>query len=1806
MSPLFLLRSVPLLLLGVCLCFALTEKEKPNHFRAGAAVVDIAPQKFPVRVNGMFTERMADKVVDPLTARALALDDGTTRLVMCVVDTCMMPRDLIDAAKKLASEATGLPTDRMMVSATHTHSAPAAMGCLGSRVDPDYAAMLPGKVAQAIIAAVQNLQPARAGWTAFDDWDHTHNRRWIRRPDRLLNDPFGVPNVRANMHPGHQSPDVTGPSGPVDPQLSLLAVETADGQPLALLANYSMHYYESPLLSSDYFGRFNAHLAQMLGAGEKFVGIMSQGTSGDLMWMDYGAPRQQIGYDAYAKEIATRVAAACKKIEWKTNVPLAMAESTLALNFRVPDEARLKWAQEMEAKLGDKLPQSQAEIYALEATMLHERQKTELKLQALRIGDFGITALPNEVFCLTGLKLKARSPFALTMNIELANGADGYIPPPEQHALGGYTTWPARTAGLEVQAEPKITEALTALLEKVSGKKRRAEQPAETDYAKAVTAGKPVAFWRMEEMDAGTAFDRTGKHDALIEPGVAVYLPGMGMTEMPHAPSPGRAFHFAGGRMKSQVKLGDNYSVAFWLWNTLPADSRLVTGYAFSRGADGDKLHGEHLGIGGTYKAEAQGRLILFNGNAADQLLTGKTKLALKDWHHVVLVREGAKVRVHLNGKPVPDLEGELPVVIKSDDVFIGGRSDNLFNWEGKLDEVALFDRAMPPTEVNQLYQSAGPANRSVGFQPTSNAGGQDVPATDFPPLSPEEGLKSIHVPDGFKVELVACEPQVIDPVAIDWDLAGRLWVVEMADYPSGMDNKEKPGGRVRVLEDVDGDGKYEKSTLFADGLNFPTGLLTWRDGVIVTAAPDVLFLKDTNGDGKADSTEKLISGLSEGNQQLRANGLRCGLDNRVYCAAGGHHGGHGANTVLRSHRDKVDVKLGSRDFSFDPDTGDVRAESGPSQFGRNRDDAGHWFGTQNSRALWQYVMPDHYLKRNPHVPAPDPTHLIVTPLNAPVYPLSPPEKRFHSFENANHFTSACSGMIYRDELLWPRRDNELDAFTCEPFHNLVQHNILVEDGVTYKAKRAPGEEKHDFFASTDRWCRPVMTRTGPVGALWVVDMYRYMIEHPAWLPENGRAELLPHYRLGDDKGRIYRVFRADKPPRKVKPLDKLKPVELVAALDSPNEWQRDKSHMALVWRADERNETRPAKKSAEDPAPPQQERPKGARQQSPGPARNERSPGDASQQNFKPQRGGTTTVAGRDSHPALSGLVISSRPNPGLTPRAVLPRPVGADAGDMRLHNLSGFVQTDEAGLEPTEAALIAALQNASHLTRLQAMCVLDGRRAFPPALVFDSLRDKHAVIREHALRLAMSGHNPAVVGEAVKLAEDQSARIRLQLAFSLGAWTKEEHPFYALAGTALARLAIRDYSDPWMRAAVMSSAVPHCRALCEGIAAAGGEAFAAYADDLTTLALALDDRDSLAAMLRPALTAQEGRYTAAQLGSFSRLLGSLEKKGRTRAALAERKDAKDQKDELTKVLESAGASFAFAGKILADATTSPEFRAAAAGLLVREEATRRAAMKILPGWLSPGSDHALQLAAVRTLASTTEPAVPAMLLHDFPSLTPETRSAIVEALLSREAWAIALLEHGKSNPAVALDATQRARLTQHSSQKVRELAAAVLKSESSRKEVLDHFRTALQLKGDAARGKIVFSTRCIACHKLDNTGIDIGPDLKSVVGHPPEKILTNIIDPSLDVQPGFFAFQAKLKDGSELYGLVTSETGNSVTFKLTDGSSKLVLRSDLADLKTAGQSLMPPGLETGMTTQEMADLIQFLQAPGNKAAGQ
>jgi len=687
------------------------KEEAMGELRAGACAVDISPTKLPVIVSGSFLTRTANKVRDPLHARCLVLDDGTERVAICVVDTLFVPRDIADAAKAQAAKTTGIRPDHMLISATHSHSCPSVAGCLGTGADENYRKFLPPLLVKAIEGAAESLAPAKVGWATTDAPEHTHCRRWIFRPDRMRTDPFGQRNVRAHMHPGYQNPACIGPSGPPDPQLSLLAVQAADGRPVAVLANYSMHYYGAGAVSADYYGVFCRRLAELIGGDGACIAMMSHGTSGDLHWMDYGKPKNALGMHRYADAIARKALAAYQTIEYRDRVPVRMAEAKLKLGRRLPDEKRLAWARDLLAKMGDRPPKSLPEVYAREAIYLHEEPERELILQALRVGDMGITAIPCEVYGLTGLKLKALSPLSPTMNIELANGCEGYIPPPALHPLGGYNTWPARTAGLVPDAEPRIADAVLGLLEKVAGKPRRKHTIAAGPYPKAVLASKPLAYWRMGEFDGPRAIDSSGNgHDGAYEDFVVFYLEGPESAAFAGDPFLSRAAHFAGGRQRATLKeLGGTYSVELWLWNGLPADARLVTGYFFSRGPDGDEdCPGDHLGIGGTHAA--QGKLLFYNGNARKEALAGSTTLGLRTWHHVVLVRDGKRVTVYLDGNPTPEIasEAEVTVPAGASEVFTGGRCDRFATWEGRLCEVALYARALAADEAARHYAASG------------------------------------------------------------------------------------------------------------------------------------------------------------------------------------------------------------------------------------------------------------------------------------------------------------------------------------------------------------------------------------------------------------------------------------------------------------------------------------------------------------------------------------------------------------------------------------------------------------------------------------------------------------------------------------------------------------------------------------------------------------------------------------------------------------------------------------------------------------------------------------------------------------------------------------------------------------------------------------------------------------------------------------------------------------------------------------------------------------------------------------------
>jgi hypothetical protein len=671
-------------------------------FRAGAYTVDVTPQAFPIMISGGFTAGTARRAEGTLHVRALALDDGDHRIAIATVDTLMMPREMLDRVKDVAARSTGIPPEKMLICATHTHSAPALMGALGTDADPDYVQFVEPRIVEAIVGAVRSLRPARVGWTVLQDPAHTHCRRWILRPDRMRKDPFGDLTVRANMHPGYQNLDFIGPAGPVDAGLTVLAFESAGGQPLALLANYSMHYVGAPggVVSPDYYGPFVENIQRLTGVE---VGMMTQGTSGDQHWMDYSQPQKKMDARTYADELARTVQEASSTVRYREWVPLAMAETTLRLKRRLPDAQRLAWARELLARMGGALPGNQREVYAREQVYLAAEPERELKIQALRIGELGIAAIPAEVFGITGLKIKAQSPLAPTFNVELANGAEGYIPPPEQHKLGGYTTWPARTAALEAAAEPKIIETVLGLLEQVAGRPRRLIEPAHGSYARAILAARPVAYWRGEEFSGPMARDAgTRHHDGRYEDGVAFYLEG------PDSPAfsggqTNRAPQFAGGRLTADVTgLADRYTVELWFWNGRPPGVRPVTGCIFSRGTD-------RLDIGGT------GKLVFGNGESVRE---GATAIAVRMWNHVVLVRDRGRVAVYLNGRSSPEIAGTAGHASPVRRLCIGGCDGP--GLEGRIDEISLFSRALGAAEAKRHFQSAQyevrPNGRAAGF----------------------------------------------------------------------------------------------------------------------------------------------------------------------------------------------------------------------------------------------------------------------------------------------------------------------------------------------------------------------------------------------------------------------------------------------------------------------------------------------------------------------------------------------------------------------------------------------------------------------------------------------------------------------------------------------------------------------------------------------------------------------------------------------------------------------------------------------------------------------------------------------------------------------------------------------------------------------------------------------------------------------------------------------------------------------------------------------------------------------------------
>jgi neutral ceramidase len=446
-------------------------------FRAGAATSNITPE-IGTSINGNMQDVTIKTIHDDTHARCIVLDDGENRLAIVVSDLCMVSREVLDKAKRRAQQFTKIPVENMMMSATHTHTGGTACAVFNSEPDKNYLEFLSVRIADAVIRADHNLAPAKIGWGVGNEPSQVFNRRWKMKPGTPMMNPFGKQD-RVKMNPGIGNPNSLEPSGPTDPGLPIISIQTPEGRPIALLANYSLHYVggTGPAeVSADYYGMFAKRMQQLLetsGQHVPFVAMMTNGTSGNINNINFGgktppkvAPYEKI--KTVANTIAAEAYKAYQHIEYKDWISLASVQQEISLGVRKPDAQELVRAKDIIAKASKPVMTTMEEIYARETMFMKDYpDQVQLLLQAFKIGDLAITAVPCEVFVEIGLDIKKRSPFASTFSVSLANGYNGYLPTPEHHQLGGYETWRARSSYLEVNASTKITKSLFDLLAKL-------------------------------------------------------------------------------------------------------------------------------------------------------------------------------------------------------------------------------------------------------------------------------------------------------------------------------------------------------------------------------------------------------------------------------------------------------------------------------------------------------------------------------------------------------------------------------------------------------------------------------------------------------------------------------------------------------------------------------------------------------------------------------------------------------------------------------------------------------------------------------------------------------------------------------------------------------------------------------------------------------------------------------------------------------------------------------------------------------------------------------------------------------------------------------------------------------------------------------------------------------------------------------------------------------------------------------------------------------------------------------------------
>ncbi len=1028
-------------------------------------------------------------------------------------------------------------------------------------------------------------------------------------------------------------------------------------------------------------------------------------------------------------------------------------------------------------------------------------------------------------------------------------------------------------------------------------------------------------------------------------------------------------------------------------------------------------------------------------------------------------------------------------------------------------------------------------------------------------PLPPVESATLMETEEGWNAHLVACEPLVVDPVEAAFDDAGRLWVVEMRDYPYRV--SEQPKGRIGVLVDQDGDGKYDAARTFADGLEMPTGLALWRDGVVVTVAGELLFLRDTDGDLRADTREQWLTGFAQDNEQLRANHPRLGPDGWWYIACG-LRGGSVQLGDHYNHRLANPIEIGKRDIRFLPATGDIEPVTGPAQFGLAFDLFGSRIFCSNRNPAVQVILEQSDLADNP-LAGIVPATLDVLPAGADsrVYPMV--EAWTTSNLHAGQFTAACGVFTMPVPIdADGRRDaaessgNEILqwVFVCEPTGSLVKREALRRG--TSHLERVPSTERpaqREWLASRDPWFRPVNVDCAPDGSVMIVDMHRAVIEHPQWVPEELKHR--PDERWGDAAGRIYSVAfssrgasedsddsaPAARPVRLrrnmplaaavrdlgLRPLRTRSSPELVNLLRMDNSWMYQTVARLLVERSDD-SVVPILSRTVTDP-----EVPPGGRIAAAQVA-----------MLLSPRLAQTVRPWLHPAQPPWLRTAILARLRRLPPDRwCEIDRPEGQPATRTQESAQARPAETDRSPAhrtnDPESTATIAGMLHRSAerggAEQFEALLCLRYCPAHRPS---DAL-----------LQSVAQTPDPWLLAAAAGAFADATEKLLFHWWMGLArrdASQSSSEPIVSIAQT-LCRHALPagtpHASDPAQPSTV--------RRIATGLSRPGISA--------VQLGAGL-------AILRTAWPRWTSEATANDGASPSPLEQAV-RRARSIAGGLEDGELPDwvhvEAIRFLSALRRSGDAGLWR-ELVEQEQPPPRWQAALeAWFRVEPEACGRFILDRLPQWTPIRQRAALEL-------------IPR---------NPEVLEALIGAL-----------ETGTISPRqLGASAIERlaARVRGESAVRLRAIAGKL--SNTNRAKVLERYRPALNLRGDPRAGRAVFQQHCASCHRIGDAGTQVGPDISDSRTKSPEQLLVAILDPNAAIDAAYFRYTVLTSDDQVVEGLVAEETPNAVVLLLQDGRRQVIARSAIAEMRSSGISLMPEGFEAQIPPQQMADLIAYIK---------